>query len=198
MKASNLLATVGNRDVQLDRNAIQSLGCEVSTVSDHNTAQLIYSGITLDLKSDKNFPNVWFILNPRTGGETLLENFEFFQSAILLPLFEPAYQYCIKNEGSNGLHLITLVVTDQPDGEKMRKSDTLFFGQIIEKWVENQWKDNPTDAPSIEYIPIKESVTDITALYRYFRVNHGLIKEFKNRGVTSDERKETLCWTYFV
>ncbi len=89
----------------------------------------------------------------REYGKKLLDNYEIEKNNLSFPILKPFLdRFSIKLKG------VYIFTTNQPPGDKNRISDTLFFGQIIEKWIEESYsipierfesKINPTDYEQI-------------------------------------------------
>ncbi len=89
----------------------------------------------------------------REYGKKLLDNYEIEKQYLSFPILKP-----FLDRFSTKLKGIYIFTTNQPPGDKNRISDTLFFGQIIEKWIEESYsipierfesKINPTDYEQI-------------------------------------------------
>ena len=89
----------------------------------------------------------------REFGKKILDNYEIEKKFLSFPIIKP-----FLDSFSTKLKGIYIFTTNQPPGDKNRVSDTLFFGQIIEKWIEESYsipierfesKINPTDYEQI-------------------------------------------------
>ena len=71
---------------------------------------------------------------PREKGEYLLLNYEKFKTKIKLPIIEPVLKEIFKR---TEILDIVMFATDQED-EKFKKKDTIFYAQIIKKFLDEK------------------------------------------------------------
>lgn len=118
--ATNLIVTVGLRDVQLTE-PIEGIG-------------------TFPLKN-----NILFSLSEvRDGSKYLLENIEDYAKKIKLPIAEPAIKYTIDKHAY--IDKIILVSTDQNQDdyveERYKKNDTFYQAKLIEQLLVSKFRGN--------------------------------------------------------
>ena len=154
MKKNVLVITLGNSDVQLFRDE-RSLQYFV------NENEFCINSRSIEIKINRNYKD-WFLLkDSRAGGKVVLENYDRFINYLRFPLVQPLIDK-IKS-GDLLVNLIVWVFTDQIDSEAFKFSDTLYYADILEKYIKSA-------LPHILHkkIGIREKVKDIDFQYRNF------------------------------
>lgn len=160
MNKNILVITTGTRDVQLNINSFNS---NVVECADDFTEVFLKADPANKIRSSRNldFPNSLVISLPRKDGEVLLKNPKW-KPFLSFPIISSAFNYIKKQEKS--LHHILIVVTNQSEHNAHSRGDTLFFGRLIEGFIEDAYKED-LDRPAIEFLEITQDVTNPDVLY---------------------------------
>ena len=94
--------------------------------------------------------------NIRQKSEELLNNYEFEKEHLSYPIISPFLDSFV-----NRLKNIYLFVTNQED-ERVRKSDTLYFGDLIKKWIIEKYGIN------VNVVQYVNNPTDYERIYNFF------------------------------
>jgi len=157
------ILTFGTSDVQFTEEEVKKHG-EIFE-DEKNRKKITINQVALNIKSNRDYPGIFLLQNPREDGKILLENYDLFKGITQLPLTIPLIEK-LQQENKKP-EIFVLVYTDQTDDEKHRKSDTLFYAQIFKRKIIENF--HYTNAQFIEYT-ITEKVTDYDFQYQKFNV----------------------------
>jgi hypothetical protein len=138
-----LIITLGAREVQLSfDNLSDETKTEIGQVFQYNE-------------------RLYTLSNPRTQGKFLLNNYENYKENIHFPIIEPAIKHVLN--GNPTIDKVFLFSTDQKSArEKFKKKDTVYFAQILEKFISSKYK---TKIRSINHTKITKNVTYYDEMY---------------------------------
>ena len=180
-----LIITLGTREIQIVKSAIESNSFEVITEIRKETPFTYLQpvgqpGIRISARSSDDFPD-YYTISPRLDGQKIIGNWILFRPILDWPLIRPALSY-LKENGIQ-LDIIMLVYTDQEqafeEGRVKKRSyingDTVHFAEMIEYLIREDpyFKDTQID-PFGRF----ESVADMAVQYDEFRkINEDLISD---------------------
>lgn len=128
-----LFVTVGNSDVQFK---IQSDKVK-SVINDKGFEQLyfVHNGLPeITIKKNRGNNDSYLIDLPRENGEKLNVNADLYLPYLDFPILKPVVGYL--KEKKEIIDAICIVFTNQQDAEeRYRKNDTVFFKELIKKWI---------------------------------------------------------------
>jgi len=158
------VATVGKRDVQINRNKINENHLSLIYDGKNWYIKETVSGDIIEIDAPGNNmsdpgENHYTVKKPRIGGKIILKNDLLF-SVCEFPIISPVLEK-IFSAGKN-IKEIKLVYTDQED-EGYRDGDTLYFSTIITKYIEDTF-----NIPVDEFA-VWRSPADIDKQYADFR-----------------------------
>jgi hypothetical protein len=168
-----LIVTLGNRDIQLDARIPAN---EFLNINPNDKNSACYKG------KDENFGEVLFLKSAREHGKIIFENYEFFKPYLKYPIVKPAIEYIKKFTDLESPDLV-IVYTDQPETEKNRKGDTLFYAEIIAKLVQDHF---PNFFANIYYVKVSHAVTEYDTMYDFFT------EEFKKTPLRNYDRNSRI------
>ncbi|MEZ0542922.1 hypothetical protein [Fibrella arboris] len=167
--------TLGTREIQLFKSAIEPNGFEVITEIRKETPFTYVQPIgqptlRISARGSDDFPD-FFTISPRIDGEIILKKWPLFRPILDYPLIRPALEY-LKTK-SIGIDIIMLVFTDQEqafiDGRVKKRSyinnDTVYFADMIERFVR---EDTYFNEAYIDHFGRYESVADMAIQYTEF------------------------------
>ncbi len=157
-----LVITTGTRDVQLNIKSFNKDLIEWNEAFSHVSLITEPKNIIHTYKSSE-FPDSLAIVNPRSDGEKVFQNLEWDQF-LCFPIIENSLDFFLKSNKS--IHYILIVITNQNLCVPQSRTDTLFFGQIIKRFICKKLNLKYDPAP-IEFLEIKDDVTDPDTLYPF-------------------------------
>ncbi len=159
-----LILTLGTRDVQLNKSALEQSNWEII-----DNKFIRKDNLLLEVKYSPDFPTN-YTLSPRKAGKIVLENIELFMDFLSFPMITPLVAKIL--DENIPIHKCILVYTDQEqewqDGkvkDNHYNSDTFYFKEIIYQAL--QRKGIFTEAQLDEYA-IYEQITNIDLHYKKF------------------------------
>lgn len=128
-----LFVTVGNSDVQfkIQPDKVKSV------INDKGFEQLyfVHNGLPeITIKKNRGNNDSYLIDLPRENGEKLNVNADLYLPYLDFPILKPVVGYL--KEKKEIIDAICIVFTNQQDAEeRYRKNDTVFFKELIKKWI---------------------------------------------------------------
>lgn len=128
-----LFVTVGNSDVQfkIQPDKVRSV------INDKGFEQLyfVHNGLPeITIKKNRGHNDSYLIDLPRENGEKLNVKADLYLPYLDFPILKPVVGYL--KEKKEIIDAICIVFTDQQDAEeRYRKNDTVFFKELIKKWI---------------------------------------------------------------
>lgn len=176
MNKNYLIITLGTREIQVVKSAIEPNGFEVITEIKKETLFTYVQPVgqpelRISARRSDDFPD-FYTISPRLDGNKINDNFSLFRPILDWPLIRPALAH-LKENGVQ-LDIIMLIYTDQEEalaaGRVKKKSyidnDTVFFADLIENLIR---EDSYFDTAKIDPFGRSESVADIGVQYEEFR-----------------------------
>ncbi|KEO82574.1 hypothetical protein [Tumebacillus flagellatus] len=143
-----LFANIGNRDVQLKE--------------------------TIHFPDGSELTNDELLKNCRAHGEKLLSHESISTPFLIYPLLSKALQDIVKL----GILLdrVVLFSTDQPEGVEFRRTDTLHFAKLLEKWISEEYAEAVHE---VEIVRVTENPSSYDLMYLRFEeyMNHFSIRD---------------------
>lgn len=162
MKENILVITIGTRDVQLN---VSKLNSDILTWSEDFSQIFLKKESSYVIRTFRNsdFPETLVISQPRLDGEVILLSPEW-EKFLCFPIIEDTINFFYR--AGNSLQFILIVVTNQAETIPQRRTDTLFFGRIVKRFLENRFKIY-SNQPTVEILEIKQDVTNSDILYPF-------------------------------
>lgn len=165
-----LIVTIGNSDVQIKAKFAGS-GFILENSPDNKALVLKKTGLDdINVFQNRNHDN-YLIAQPRLSGEKLNKHFASYYPVLEFPIIIPVVEKLISEVN---LAEIWFVYTNQSDiDDKYKKSDTLFFKDIIKKAIHEEFP----NVTLVDY-EVSEQVTNIDFQYEdFFRKGKRIIAE---------------------
>lgn len=171
-----LVITLGTREIQLVKSAIEPSGFEIIIEIRKETPFTYVQPIgkpdlRISARRSDDFPD-FFTISPRKDGLIIKDNWTLFRPILDWPLIYPALAY-LKEQGVR-LDIIMLIYTDQEAAfaaDRVKKkayidNDTVFFADIVENLIR---EDDYFNTADVDVFGRFDSVADMGAQYDEFR-----------------------------
>jgi len=106
-----------------------------------------------------------YLNRPRAEGERLLQNYDKVWQTLAAPILWPGLQYVLSLSGN--IERVYLFASDQDKTveEKFRDKDTVYFGNILERWLPQSF---PEQIMCVIPIPIPGNPADYNRMNQFF------------------------------
>lgn len=182
-----LVITLGTREVQILKSAIEANGFEVVTEIRKETVftyvqPVDQPALRISARPNEDFPG-FYTISPRPDGMVIMdgENWALFRPILDFPLIRPALEHL--KAKAVPIDIIMLVFTDQAqafaEGRVKKRSytngDTVFFADMVERFIR---EDSYFDATEVDPFGRYEAVADMAVQYEEFsKIKDDLISD---------------------